>query len=87
MFDLDAEEGAFPFQTAGAIGPGDSIERVLSAHPESAAARGLTGGVDVYISSPPGSDQWLRATALGATSAAETAATVTSVTGGRFCDN
>ena len=82
-----ADEGIFPFRTNRAVGPGDTLEQVLAAHPDSAAAPGLTGGVDVFISSPPGSDRWLRATSDGAASATDVTATVTSVSGGRFCDN
>jgi len=82
-----ADDGVFPFKTNRSVGPGDTLEQVLAAHPDAAAASGLTGGIDVYISSPPGSDRWLRATADGASSATDTGATVTSVTGGRFCDN
>ena len=82
-----AEDGVFPFKTSRSVGPGDTLEQVLAAHPDAAAATGLTGGIDVYISSPPGSDRWLRATADGASSATDTGATVTSVSGGRFCDN
>lgn len=81
-----AESGVFPFTTDGGVGPGSTIAEVLAAHPDAVAADGLTGGVDVYISSPPGSDHWLRATALEADGPDDTDATITSVTGGRFCD-
>lgn len=82
-----ADDGVFPFKTNRSVGPGDTLEQVLAAHPDAAAASGLTGGIDVYISSPPGSDRWLRATAAGASSVTDTGAAVTSVSGGRFCDN
>jgi hypothetical protein len=82
-----ADDGVFPFKTNRAVGPGDTLEQVLAAHSDASAAAGLTGGIDVYISSPPGNDRWLRATADGASSVTDTGATVTSVTGGRFCDN
>jgi len=81
-----AEEGVFPFATVRSVGPGNTLAEVLAAHQDAAVAAGLTGGFDAYISSPPGSDQWLRATAADATALSDTEAVVTSVTGGRFCD-
>lgn len=81
-----ADDGVFPFKTLQGVGPGDTIEQVLAAHADSSSAAGLTGGIDVFISSPPGSDRWLRATAADATSATDGTATITSVSGGRFCD-
>jgi len=82
-----AEEGIFSLKTAQGMGAGDTLEQVLAAHPDAVAAAGLTGGIDAYVSSPPGSDLWLRATADGASSPSDTGATITSVSGGRFCDN
>jgi hypothetical protein len=82
-----ATDGVFPFKTSRGVGPGETLAQVLAAHNDSAVAAGLTGGVDAFISSPPGSDQWLRATAESTTSVTETEAVVDSVTGGRFCDN
>jgi len=82
-----AEEGIFPLKTAQGVGAGDALEQVLAAHPDAVAATGLTGGIDAYISSPPGSDLWLRATAGDASSSSDASATITSVSGGRFCDS
>jgi hypothetical protein len=82
-----ADEGVFPFKTVEGVGPGDSLGQVLAAHADAVAAPGLTGGVDAFITSPPGSDVWLRATAAEAAASTDTAAVVSSVTGGRFCDN
>lgn len=81
-----ADDGVFPLKTVGGVGPGDTLEQVLAAHTDSSAAAGLTGGVDAYVSSPPGSDRWLRATAEDASGVTDTTAAVTSVSGGRFCD-
>ncbi len=81
-----AAEGIYPLKTGQGVGPGDTLGQILVAHVDSGAAAGLTGGVDAFISSPPGSDRWLRATAAEAESDADVAAIVTSVSGGRFCD-
>lgn len=81
-----ATEGVFPFLTGGGVGPGSTLGEVLAAHPDAVAADGLAGGVDVFITSPPGNDHWLRATAADASGRGDSAATITSVTGGRFCD-
>jgi hypothetical protein len=81
-----ATEGVFPFLTGRGIGPGSTLRDVLAAHPDAIATVGLDGGIDVFITSPPGDDRWLRATAPDATSATDLDATITSVTGGRFCD-
>ncbi len=81
-----ADDGVFPFKTNRAVGVGDTLEQVAAAHPDAGVAAGLTGGIDVYISSPPGNDSWLRATADDASSVTDITATITSVSGGRFCD-
>lgn len=81
-----ATAGVFPLATAGGAGPGDTIEQVLAAHPDAVAAPGLLGGVDVFISSPPGWDRWLRASASLAVDPGDVSAEITAVIGGRFCD-
>jgi len=78
--------GAFPLHTRGAVGPGSSIAEVLAAHTDAVAASGLLGGVDVYVSSPPGSEAWLRAAAAGASDPDDIGAEISAVFGGRFCD-
>lgn len=81
-----ADAGVFPFTTNRGIGPGSTLGDVLEAHPDAVAADGLDDGIDVFITSPPGDDRWLRATAADASGADDLDATITSVTGGRFCD-
>ena len=81
-----AGEGVFPFATRGGVGPGSTVGDVLSAHPDASAGAGLFGGVDVFITSPPGSDAWLRAMAPAATGDDDLAASIATVRGGRFCD-
>lgn len=81
-----ADDGVFPFATAQGIGPGSTLGEVLAAHPAAVASDGLDGGIDVFITSPPGDDRWLRATAADAAGADDVDAVITSVTGGRFCD-
>lgn len=78
--------GAFPLLTRGDIGPGSSIAEVLAAHSDAVAVPGPAGGVDVFVSSPPGSEAWLRATAAGASDPDEREAAISAVVGGRFCD-
>jgi len=81
-----AVDGVFPFKTNQSVGSGETLGQVLAAHPDAVAAAGLTGGVDAFITSPPGNDSWLRATADDASSSTDTGSTITSVSGGRFCD-
>jgi peptidoglycan hydrolase-like protein with peptidoglycan-binding domain len=82
-----AEDGVFPFQTSRRVGVGDTLAQVLVAHEDATVAAGFTGGIDAYLSSPPGSDEWLRLTATAASDPSDTEAIVDVVTGGRFCDN
>jgi hypothetical protein len=81
-----ADEGIFPFVTSGGIGAGSTVGEVLAAHPDAVAVAGPDGGVDVFISSPPGDDHWLRAHAADASGPSDLPATITSVSGGRLCD-
>ena len=81
-----ATAGVFPFVTAAGIGPGSTVAEVLIGHPDAGIGPGLDGGNDVFITSPPGGDGWLRALAPGATGPADTAAVITAIVGGRFCD-
>jgi hypothetical protein len=82
----EAEGGVFPFVTGRAIGPGNTIADVLAAHPDAIAMDGVNGGVEVFITSPPLDDRWLRATAADASGPNDLDAAITSVSGGRFCD-
>ena len=59
---------------------------VLAAHPDSGVGAGLDGGFDVFITSPVGTDGWLRALAPDAEAADDTAAPIVAIRGGRFCD-
>lgn len=81
-----ATAGVFPLATERGVGPGSTIGEVLAAHPDSGIGSGLDGGRDVFITSPPGSDAWLRALAPGATGPTDTDAEITAIVGGRFCD-
>lgn len=83
-YKVDA--GLFPLVTDQGVGPGSTIRDVLMAHPDAGIGIGLEGGHDVFITSPPGSDAWLRALAPDAAGATDTAAEITAVVGGRFCD-
>ena len=81
-----ASAGVFPLVTDEGVGPGSTMGDVLTAHSDAGVGVGLDGGSDVFITSPPGSDNWLRALAPDAVNADDTAAEVTAVVGGRFCD-
>jgi hypothetical protein len=72
--------------TDGGVGPGSTIGDVLASHPDAGIGVGLDGGSDVFITSPPGSDAWLRALAPTATGPTDTGAEITAIVGGRFCD-
>lgn len=78
--------GLFPLVTDEGVGPGSTVGDVLMAHPDAGVGIGLEGGHDVFITSPPGSDAWLRALAPGATGPDDTDAEITAIVGGRFCD-
>ena len=79
-------EGVFPLTTRGGVGPGSSMGDILAAHPDSGVGAGLDGGFDVFITSPVGTDGWLRALAPDAEAADDTAAPIVAIRGGRFCD-
>ncbi|OFW65553.1 MAG: hypothetical protein A2Z12_03070 [Actinobacteria bacterium RBG_16_68_21] len=81
-----ASDGVFPFTTRGGVGPGSTIGDVLLAHSDGGVGEGIDGGFDVFVTSPLGSDGWLRAIASEASAADDLAATITAVRGGRFCD-
>lgn len=81
-----ATTGAFPLATAAGVGPGATIGAFLDAHPHAVAVPGLQGGIDVFVSSPPGSDAWLRAVAPTAALPTDLDVVVGTVVGGRFCD-
>lgn len=81
-----ATAGVFPLATAAGVGPGSTIGDVLASHPDAGIGVGLEGGRDVFITSPPGNDAWLRALAPGATGATDVGAAITAIVGGRFCD-
>ncbi|MEX0826221.1 MAG: peptidoglycan-binding domain-containing protein [Acidimicrobiia bacterium] len=81
-----ATAGVFPFATEAGVGPGSTIGDVLAAHPDAGIGVGLEGGRDVFITSPPGNDAWLRALAPDAADAADVGAEITAIVGGRFCD-
>lgn len=81
-----ATAGVYPFLTAGGVGPAATVADVLAAHPDAGIGTGLDGGSDVFITSPLGGDGWLRALAPGASGPTDTAAAITAIVGGRFCD-
>ena len=81
-----AVAGVFPLLTDAGVGPGSTLGDFLTAHPDAAVGVGLDGGSDVFITSPPGADTWLRALAPDAAGASDNAAEITAVVGGRFCD-
>lgn len=81
-----ATSGAFPLATASGAGPGATIGAFLDAHPHAVATVGLQGGIDVFVSSPPGSDAWLRALAPTAALPTDLDVVVGAVVGGRLCD-
>jgi peptidoglycan hydrolase-like protein with peptidoglycan-binding domain len=81
-----AMAGVFPLVTTQGVGPGSTIGDVLAAHPDAGIGIGLDGGSDVFITSPPGNDDWLRALAPGATGPTDFGAEITAIVGGRFCD-
>ena len=81
-----AEAGVFPLVTDEGVGPGSTLGDVLTAHPDAGVGVGLEGGYDVFITSPPGADTWLRALAPGAAGPDDANAEITAIVGGRFCD-
>ncbi|HSM02262.1 MAG TPA: peptidoglycan-binding domain-containing protein [Acidimicrobiia bacterium] len=78
--------GVFPLATDQGVGPGSTIADVLTGHPDAGIGVGLEGGSDVFVTSPPGADTWLRALAPGASGPTDTDAEITAIVGGRFCD-
>lgn len=81
-----ATAGVFPLATEAGVGPGSTIGDVLASHPDAGIGVGLEGGRDVFITSPPGNDAWLRALAPTASGATDVGAEITAIVGGRFCD-